>query len=160
MTDTQLNGEQIHEWEDQRDKATENRSSILNSDDASKQENAAKQAFLNQLKTDPSIMITTAGSSFEGMQVKTYLDTISTDGMVGSGIPSAVDAIAVDLSGQRSIELSLKMERAKRIAWEELLWRAHKLGADGVLGVRYDVYMPFSGVFGASVTATAVKLDR
>lgn len=129
-------------------------------DAAATQENAAKIQFLSELEKNPQLLLTTAGSSFDGFRVTEYLDTISTDGMVGSGIPSAVDAVAADLTGQRSMELAQKMERAKRIAWEELLWRAHQRGADGVLGVRYDVYMPYAGLFGASVTATAVKLGR
>lgn len=129
-------------------------------DAAATQENAAKIQFLSDLEKNPQLLLTTAGSSFDGFRVTEYLDTISTDGMVGSGIPSAVDAVAADLTGQRSMELAQKMERAKRIAWEELLWRAHQRGADGVLGVRYDVYMPYAGLFGASVTATAVKLNR
>lgn len=94
-------------------------------DAAATQENAAKIQFLSDLEKNPQLLLTTAGSSFDGFRVTEYLDTISTDGMVGSGIPSAVDAVAADLTGQRSMELTQKMERAKRIAWEELLWRAH-----------------------------------
>lgn len=145
-------------WEDRRDMAAED--TFAKNDEAAAQENAAKVQFLESLKENPDLLITTAGSSFDGLSVKEYLDTISTDGMVGSGIPSGIDAVAADLTGQRSMELARKMGRAKRIAWEELLWRAHQLGADGIIGVRYDVYMPYAGVFGASVTATAVKLNR
>lgn len=148
----------LRERVDRRDEAALD--TFARTDTAATQENAAKIQFLSELEKNPQLLLTTAGSSFDGFRVTEYLDTISTDGMVGSGIPSAVDAVAADLTGQRSMELAQKMERAKRIAWEELLWRAHQRGADGVLGVRYDVYMPYAGLFGASVTATAVKLDR
>lgn len=148
----------LRERVDRRDEAALD--TFARTDAAATQENAAKIQFLSDLEKNPQLLLTTAGSSFDGFRVTEYLDTISTDGMVGSGIPSAVDAVAADLTGQRSMELAQKMERAKRIAWEELLWRAHQRGADGVLGVRYDVYMPYAGLFGASVTATAVKLDR
>lgn len=122
-------------------------------------EDAEKRRFLSELKDNPALMITTTGSTFDGIRIESYLGTLSTDGIVGSGIPSKLDAIVSDLSGERSIELAQKMERAKGIAWEELLWRAHKLGANGIVGIRYDVYMPFSGAFGASVTATAVSVS-
>lgn len=144
-------------WEDRRDMAAED--TFARDDESAHKENRAKTQFLEALKKNPDLLISTAGSSFDGYTIAEYLDTISTDGMVGSGIPSAVDAVAADLTGQRSMELARKMGRAKRIAWEELLWRAHQLGADGVVGVRYDVYMPYAGLFGASVTATAVTLD-
>ncbi len=150
--------EELLDREDRRDKAAED--TFARTDDAAARENDAKVQFLDELQKNPQLLIATAGSAFDGFRITEYLDTISTDGMVGSGIPSAVDAITVDLTGQRSMELAQKMQRAKRIAWEELLWRAHQLGADGVLGVRYDVYMAYSGMFGASVTATAVKLER
>lgn len=149
--------EKLLDLEDKRDESVEGKSLIKDDQSANAQESAAKQSFLNELKSHPELLITTAGSSFDGLTITAYLDTISTDGIVGSGFPSAADAIAADLSGQRSIELGLKMERAKQIAWDELLWRAHKLGADGIIGIRYDVYMPFTGIFGASVTGTAVK---
>lgn len=124
------------------------------------EENVAKRAFLQKLSEDPQLLISTAGSSFQGHVVEAYLGTISTDGVVGSSFPTAVDATGADLAGTRSLELADKMGRAKRIAWDELLWRAHELGADGVLGVRYDVYVPHVGAFGASVTATAVRFAR
>lgn len=148
------------DWNDRKDIAVEDTDWPKGNDETLEQENAEKRAFLKALNENPQLIISTAGSSFDGIKVETYLDTISVDGIVGSSIPSAADAIATDLTGQRSIELAKKMERAKRIAWEELLWRAHVLGANGVLGVRYDIYMPYAGAFGASVTATAVKLTK
>lgn len=156
MTDANAKEDSLIGWEDGRDMAAED--TFARDDESARQENKAKAAFLEALKKDPHLLVATAGSSFDGFTITEYLDTLSTDGMVGSGIPSAVDAVAADLTGQRSMELARKMGRAKRIAWEELLWRAHQLGADGVVGVRYDVYMPYAGLFGASVTATAVKL--
>lgn len=158
MCDSHAKGDNRLDWEDRRDMAAED--TFMRSDESALQENARKAEFLKKLEGDPKLLVATAGSTFDGLRVIEYLDTISTDGMVGSGIPSAADAVAADLTGQRSMELAAKMERAKRIAWEELLWRAYKLGADGVLAVRYDVYMPYTGMFGASVTATAVKLEK
>ena len=52
------------------------------------------------------------------------------------------------------------MERAKRIAWNELLFRAHEAGANGILAIRYDVCMLPKGLFGASVTGTAVAIEQ
>lgn len=157
MTDLKATEDGFLDWEDRRDKVAED--TFARNDESASQENAAKTEFLAKLDKDPKLLLSTAGSTFDGIKIVEYLDTISTDGMVGSGIPSAVDAVAADLSGQRSMELARKMGRAKRIAWEELLWRAYQLGANGVVGVRYDVYMPYAGLFGASVTATAVKLS-
>lgn len=158
MCDSHANEDKFIGWEDQRDMKAGD--TFARTDESASKENADKAEFLERLKADPKLLVATAGSTFDGLGVKEYLETISTDGMVGSGIPSAVDAVAADLTGQRSMELAEKMSRAKRIAWEELLWKAHQLGADGVLGVRYDVYMPYTGMFGASVTATAVKLEK
>lgn len=119
----------------------------------------AKQAFLDALEADPSLMVTTAGSIFEGWRITEYRGTLSADAVVGSGIPAEFDAIIADLTDQRSLLLGTKMERAKKIAWNELLFRAHEAGANGLLGVRYDVYMLPKSLFGASVTATAVVIE-
>ena len=120
----------------------------------------AKQAFLEALEKNPQLMITTAGNNFEGWRIVDYRGTLSTDAVVGSGIPAELDAIAADFTDQRSLLLAGKVERAKRIAWNELLFRAHEAGANGILGVRYDVYMLPKGLFGASVTGTAALIDR
>lgn len=160
MHEHRENNDNELDWNDRKDMAVEDADWPKDNNETLEQENAEKRAFLKALNENPQLIISTAGSSFDGIKVETYLDTISVDGIVGSSIPSAADAIATDLTGQRSIELAKKMERAKRIAWEELLWRAHVLGANGVLGVRYDIYMPYAGAFGASVTATAVKLTK
>ena len=120
----------------------------------------AKRTFLAALEVDPSLMMTTAASSFEGWRVVVYRGTLSTDAVVGSGIPAQVDAIVSDLTDQRSLLLGSKMERAKRIAWNELLFRAHEAGANGLVAVRYNVYMLPKNLFGASVTATAIKLEK
>ncbi|MEY8459724.1 heavy metal-binding domain-containing protein [Eggerthellaceae bacterium 24-137] len=128
--------------------------------EADKQREKAKQAFLDALEKDPSLMITTAGSSFEGWRVTDYRGTLSTDAVVGAGLPAEADAIVSDLTDQRSLLLGGKMERAKKIAWNELLFRAHEAGANGLLAVRYDVYMLPKGLFGASVTGTAVALEQ
>lgn len=128
--------------------------------EADKKRERAKQTFLDALEKGPSLMITTAGSSFEGWHVTDYRGTLSTDAVVGSGIPAAADAIISDLTDQRSLLLGKKMERAKKIAWNELLFRAHKAGANGLLAIRYDVYMLPKGLFGTSVTGTAVTLKK
>lgn len=128
--------------------------------EADKERERAKQAFLDALEKDPSLMMTTAGSSFEGWHVTDYRGTLSTDAVVGAGIPAAADAIVSDLTDQRSLLLGSKMERAKKIAWNELLFRAHEAGANGLLAIRYDVYMLPKGLFGASVTGTAVVIEQ
>ena len=109
---------------------------------------------------NPSLMMTTAGSSFEGWRVTEYRGTLSTDAVVGAGLPAEADAIVSDLTDQRSLLLGSKMERVKRIAWNELLFRAHEAGANGILAIRYDVYMLPKGLFGASVTGTAVAIEQ
>ena len=123
---------------DLADASPQKRKQALEADEKREQ---AKQAFLDALENNPSLMMTTAGSSFEGL-------------------PAEADAIVSDLTDQRSLLLGSKMERAKRIAWNELLFRAHEAGANGILAIRYDVYMLPKGLFGASVTGTAVAIEQ
>ena len=141
---------------DLADASPQKRKQALEADEKREQ---AKQAFLDALEKDPSLMMTTAGSSFEGWRVTEYRGTLSTDAVVGAGLPAEADAIVSDLTDQRSLLLGSKMERAKRIAWNELLFRAHEAGANGILAIRYDVYMLPKGLFGASVTGTAVAIE-
>lgn len=142
---------------DLADASPQKRKQALEADEKREQ---AKQAFLDALEKNPSLMMTTAGSSFEGWRVTEYRGTLSTDAVVGAGLPAEADAIVSDLTDQRSLLLASKMERAKKIAWNELLFRAHEAGANGILGVRYAVYMLPEHLFGASVTGTAVLLKK
>ena len=136
---------------DLADASPQERKQALEADEKREQ---AKQAFLDALEKNPSLMMTTAGSSCEGWRVTEYRGTLSTDAVVGAGLPAS------DLTDQRSLLLGSKMERAKRIAWNELLFRAHEAGANGILAIRYDVYMLPKGLFGASVTGTAVAIEQ
>lgn len=142
---------------DLADASPQERKQALEADEKREQ---AKQAFLDALEKNPSLMMTTAGSSFEGWRVTEYRGTLSTDAVVGAGLPAEADAIVSDLTDQRSLLLGSKMERVKRIAWNELLFRAHEAGANGILAIRYDVYMLPKGFFGASVTGTAVAIEQ
>ena len=120
---------------DLADASPQERKQALEADEKREQ---AKQAFLDALEKNPSLMMTTAGSSFEGWRVTEYRGTLSTDAVVGAGLPAEADAIVSDLTDQRSLLLGSKMERAKR----------------------YDVYMLPKGLFGASVTGTAVAIEQ
>ena len=80
---------------DLADASPQKRKQALEADEKREQ---AKQAFLDALEKDPSLMMTTAGSSFEGWRVTEYCGTLSTDAVVGAGLPAEADAIerAVD----------------------------------------------------------------
>ena len=95
---------------DLADASPQKRKQALEADEKREQ---AKQAFLDALEKNPSLMMTTAGSSFEGWRVTEYRGTLSTDAVVGAGLPAEADAIVSDLTDQRSLLLGSKMERAK-----------------------------------------------
>ena len=93
---------------DLADASPQERKQALEADEKREQ---AKQAFLDALEKNPSLMMTTAGSSFEGWRVTEYRGTLSTDAVVGAGLPAEADAIVSDLTDQRSLLLGSKMER-------------------------------------------------
>ena len=93
---------------DLADASPQKRKQALEADEKREQ---AKQVFLDALEKDPSLMMTTAGSSFEGWRVTEYCGTLSTDAVVGAGLPAEADAIVSDLTDQRSLLLGSKMER-------------------------------------------------
>ena len=71
---------------DLADASPQERKQALEADEKREQ---AKQAFLDALEKDPSLMMTTAGSSFEGWRVTEYRGTLSTDAVVGAGVEPA-----------------------------------------------------------------------
>ena len=75
---------------DLADASPQERKQALEADEKREQ---AKQAFLDPLEKIPSLMMTTAGSSFEGWRVTEYRGTLSTDAVVGAGLPAEADAI-------------------------------------------------------------------
>ena len=70
---------------DLADASPQKRKQALEADEKREQ---AKQAFLDALEKNPSLMMTTAGSSFEGWRVTEYRGTLSTDAVVGAGLPA------------------------------------------------------------------------
>ena len=60
---------------DLADASPQERKQALEADEKREQ---AKQAFLDALEKNPSLMMTTAGSSFEGWRVTEYRGTLST----------------------------------------------------------------------------------
>ena len=92
---------------DLADASPQERKQALEADEKREQ---AKQAFLDALEKNPSLMMTTAGSSFEGWRVTEYRGTLSTDAVVGAGLPAEADAIVSDLTDQRSLLLGSKMD--------------------------------------------------
>ena len=73
---------------DLADASPQKRKQALEADEKREQ---AKQAFLDALEKNPSLMMTTAGSSFEGWRVTEYRGTLSTDAVVGAGLPAEAD---------------------------------------------------------------------
>lgn len=69
---------------DLADASPQERKQALEADEKREQ---AKQAFLDALEKNPSLMMTTAGSSFEGWRVTEYRGTLSTDAVVGAAFP-------------------------------------------------------------------------
>lgn len=86
-------------------------------------------------------------------------------GIVTAQVAVAVDILeslsaSMDLDGGRHRDYEKELRRAKKTAMAELTFRARRLGANGVVGLRLEVVPVKSNLFLVVLTGTAVEVDE
>ncbi len=134
---------------------------VFQSIDQQKQKQAQQAQQRQELKQHIDNILLTTGSSFDGYRVQKYLGILTADVVMGTGFLSELSASLSDLLGVNDNAFSLKMERAREIAEEKLLYEAAtKAGANALLGVKYD-YEIFSGnLIAVTICGTAVLIEK
>ena len=106
-------------------------------------------------------MIVTTTQSVDGKKVARYLGIVTGEAILGANIFRDLFAGIRDIVGGRSAAYEKELQRARRIALEELEERATELGANAVIGVDldYEVLGGGNGMLMVSASGTAVVVQ-
>jgi len=106
-------------------------------------------------------MIVTTTQSVDGKKVTRYLGIVTGEAILGANIFRDLFAGIRDIVGGRSAAYEKELQRARRIALEELEERATELGANAVIGVDldYEVLGGGNGMLMVSASGTAVVVQ-
>ena len=103
-------------------------------------------------------IIITTSFNIDGKKVEKYLDVISAEVVIGTGIWSEFTGEINDFFGQRVSEFEKKLRKAKEAAMLKLREEAHKLGANAIISIDLD-YSEFRGSkLMVVANGTAVKI--
>lgn len=104
-------------------------------------------------------MILTTGYNIDGYKITSYLNVISAEVVLGTGIFSALGSQFADFTGTRSGTYERKLESAKENALNELKKQANFLGANAIIGIDIDYTTFTSDILGVIVNGTAVYIE-
>jgi uncharacterized protein YbjQ (UPF0145 family) len=106
-------------------------------------------------------MILTTTQSVEGRQIREYKGIVNGEAIMGANVFRDLFASVRDIVGGRSGSYEKELQKARRIALDELADAASKLGADAVVGIDLDYEVLGSGgsmlMVAASGTAVALR---
>lgn len=103
-------------------------------------------------------MLLTTTNILEGYTVEEYLGLVSGEAIMGANVFKDFSAGIRDIVGGRSGSYEQQLGEAKRIALAEVVERAEKLGANGVIGMDLDYESLRGSMLMVSISGTAVLL--
>lgn len=105
-------------------------------------------------------MIVTTTSQIDGRPVAQYLGVVSAQSVQGVNFVRDFFARFRDVFGGRSQTLESALRTAREQATDELQRHAKQLGADAVVGVKFEISMPSAqgGMVVMFASGTAVRL--
>ena len=105
-------------------------------------------------------MIVTTTATLQDRKVNQYLGLVTGESILGANIVRDVFAGIRDIVGGRAGAYEKVLREARRIAIEEMISEARKLGANGVIGVDVDYETVGGGtMLMVSVSGTAVQVE-
>lgn len=104
-------------------------------------------------------MLTTTGFNFEGYRIVEYLDVISSEVVLGTGIFSSFSSSFADLTGTRSGSYERKLETGKTEAIQNLERQTREKGGNAIIGIDIDYTTFGADVLGVVATGTAVIIE-
>ena len=107
-------------------------------------------------------MIVTTTQGIEGKRIVQYLGIVTGEAVLGANLFRDLFAGIRDIVGGRSGSYEKELQRARRIALEELQELAAELGANAVVGVDldYEVLGGNNGMLMVSASGTAVVVQQ
>jgi uncharacterized protein YbjQ (UPF0145 family) len=112
----------------------------------------------NEEEVYKKIILTTT-NNIDGYKVKKYIDVISYEYVIGTGIFSELAAGFQDFVGARSTAFEEKLSEAKRVSLDIIRYKAHLRGGDAVIGLNMGYASFDSNRVAVIINGTIVKLQ-
>ena len=103
-------------------------------------------------------MIVTTTPSLEGHPIEEYLGVVTGEAILGAHIGRDILASFTDIVGGRSAEYEQEVQKARRIAMDEMVARAKDRRGNAVVGVDIDYEVIRDGMLMVSVSGTVVRV--
>ena len=104
-------------------------------------------------------MIVTTGNEIEGKQIVEYLGVVRGIVVRATGIGRGFIGGLKSIAGGNIEEFSVVCEEARREAFNRMVQHAVEIGADAVIGMRYDATEFSQGVTEVLAYGTAVRIN-
>jgi len=103
-------------------------------------------------------MIVTTTPGLEGHPIEEYLGVVTGEAILGAHIGRDILASFTDIIGGRSAEYEQEVQKARRIAMDEMVARAKDRGGNAVVGVDIDYEVIRDGMLMVSASGTVVRV--
>ena len=105
-------------------------------------------------------MINSTTPTFQGLEISEYLGVVTGEAILGANIFKDLFAGIRDIVGGRSAAYEEELQKARKIAFQEMNQQAEDLGANAVVGIDidYETVGSQGGMLMVSVSGTAVKI--
>ncbi len=104
-------------------------------------------------------MIVTTGIEVQGKQITEYLGVVRGIVVRATGLGRGIVGGLKSIMGGNIEEWSVVCEQARMEAFNRLVQHAHEIGADAIIGMRYDATEFSQGATEVLAYGTAVKLN-
>lgn len=103
-------------------------------------------------------MIVSTTPTIQGKDIRQYLGLVTGEAIMGANVFKDFFASITDIVGGRSGAYEQELQKARKIAVDEMITEAKSLGGDAVVGVDIDYEVIRDGMLMVAISGTAVKL--
>lgn len=103
-------------------------------------------------------MIVTTTPTIQGKEIREYLGVVTGEAIMGANVFKDFFASITDIVGGRSAAYEQELQKARKIALDEMSTEARSLGGNAVVGVDIDYEVIRDGMLMVAASGTAVKI--
>jgi len=103
-------------------------------------------------------MIVSTTPTIQGKNIQEYLGIVTGEAIMGANVFKDFFASITDIVGGRSAAYEQELQKARKIAMDEMVSEAGSMGGNAVVGIDLDYEVIRDGMLMVAVSGTAVKL--
>ncbi|MDY3854600.1 MAG: heavy metal-binding domain-containing protein [Butyribacter sp.] len=119
-----------------------------------------RNKIIEEIKNNQIRFLCSTGYNFEGYSIIDYIDILTTEVTLGTGMLSEVSMTITDMLGEKSNTLERKIKYAKDKALQELKAQAIEKCSNAIIGVTYNLMMLNNNMIIVSANGTAVFVEK